>query len=67
RPGTYREEVTVGKNITLVAPDGATLNGSASIELIEGIVIPGDERAAQGAGQVSHGSTPHPQAWFGSL
>lgn len=28
RPGTYREEVRVDANITLVAPDGATLNGS---------------------------------------
>lgn len=29
RPGTYREEVYVDANITLIAPDGATLNGSA--------------------------------------
>lgn len=28
RPGTYREEVRVDANITLIAPDGATLNGS---------------------------------------
>lgn len=28
RPGTYREEVTIDKDIRLVAPDGATLNGS---------------------------------------
>lgn len=29
RPGVYREQVTVDKNISLVAPDGATLNGSS--------------------------------------
>ncbi|MGB9956395.1 right-handed parallel beta-helix repeat-containing protein [Haloferax prahovense] len=28
RPGTYREAVTVDKNLTLAAPDGAVLNGS---------------------------------------
>jgi subtilisin family serine protease len=28
RPGTYRESVRVERNLTLVAPDGATLNGS---------------------------------------
>lgn len=28
RPGTYREQVTVGKNVTVVAPEGATLDGS---------------------------------------
>jgi len=28
RPGVYREQVVVEKNISLVAPDGATLNGS---------------------------------------
>jgi hypothetical protein len=27
RPGTYRERVTVAKNVTLVAPRGATLDG----------------------------------------
>lgn len=27
-PGTYRERVTLGKNVTLVAPHGATLNGT---------------------------------------
>lgn len=28
QPGTYREEVEIGKNVTLIAPDGAVLNGS---------------------------------------
>jgi PGF-CTERM protein len=28
RPGTYRETVGIPTNVTLVAPDGATLNGS---------------------------------------
>jgi PGF-CTERM protein len=29
RPGVYSESLTIDKNITLAAPDGATLNGSA--------------------------------------
>jgi pectin methylesterase-like acyl-CoA thioesterase len=30
RPGTYPEAVTIDKNVTLVAPDGATIDGSAT-------------------------------------
>ncbi|WP_459191696.1 right-handed parallel beta-helix repeat-containing protein [Halosimplex sp. J119] len=44
RPGTYRESVTVDKNLTLVAPRGATLDGSDQKEDSEGIVI-GDTAA----------------------
>lgn len=29
RPGTYEEEVSIGKDITLVAPEGATLDGTS--------------------------------------
>jgi hypothetical protein len=40
RPGTYREAVTVEKNVTLRAPQGATLNGSSSSYLVAGITVP---------------------------
>jgi len=45
RPGTYTEEVTVTANITLVAPDGATLDGSSlggPNRLTDGILIAGN-------------------------
>ncbi|MUV89087.1 hypothetical protein GJ629_03535 [Halapricum sp. CBA1109] len=37
--GTYREELTVGKNISLIAPNGATLNGS-NLQFGYAITIP---------------------------
>ncbi|MFC7194042.1 right-handed parallel beta-helix repeat-containing protein [Halosimplex aquaticum] len=43
-PGTYRESVTVAENLTVVAPRGATLDGSGLGEEAEGIVI-GDTAA----------------------
>lgn len=47
RPGTYREgDIFIDKNITLTAPDGATLNGSenqpgSTITFLDAIVIAG--------------------------
>ncbi|MFA1611752.1 hypothetical protein [Halobellus rubicundus] len=40
RPGTYYEEVTVDKNISVVAPQGATLNGTPIGTIRFGITIP---------------------------
>lgn len=45
RPGTYHESVTIRKDLTLVAPRGATLDGTP-IDSDAGIVIPGGSRAA---------------------
>lgn len=42
RRGTYREQVTVGKNITIVAPQGATLDGSGFDGLSHGFRIKRD-------------------------
>ena len=42
RPGTYAEAIVVDKNITLTAPDGATLDGSMTDDSDVGITI-GDE------------------------
>jgi hypothetical protein len=39
RPGTYREQVVVDTNVTLVAPDGATLNGSTFAGESVGIAV----------------------------
>ncbi|KTG18521.1 right-handed parallel beta-helix repeat-containing protein, partial [Haloferax profundi] len=41
-PGTYREQITLDTNVTLVAPDGATLNGSTFGETGSAITITGD-------------------------
>jgi subtilisin family serine protease len=41
RPGTYVEQVRVEKNITLIAPDGATLDGSSFGGESSGIRVPG--------------------------
>jgi len=41
RPGTYREEVTIDETITVVAPDGATLNGSTLGNSSVGFTIEG--------------------------
>lgn len=43
-PGTYRESVTVDENLTVVAPQGATLDGSDLGDHAEGVVI-GDAAA----------------------
>jgi hypothetical protein len=39
RPGVYEEAVTVTKAVTLVAPNGATLNGSSFGETSTGITV----------------------------
>lgn len=39
RPGTYREQVTVETNVTVVAPEGATLDGSQFDGLSHGFRI----------------------------
>ncbi|AXG05530.1 PKD domain-containing protein [Haloplanus rubicundus] len=44
RQATYEEEIGIDKNISLIAPDGATLNGSAFAETT-GVVIYGDDVA----------------------
>lgn len=50
RPGTYREQLTVAEDVTLVAPEGATLDGSTleapSGEQVVGITIPQGSGAA---------------------
>jgi len=46
RPGTYREQVIVDKTITLMAPDGATLNGSTFGTDSSGIRVPGENAAS---------------------
>jgi len=67
RPGTYREQVTIGTDLTLVAPDGATLagggsgtgvtveTGSSGATVVEGLTITGFETGVDttgfGAGQ----------------
>jgi hypothetical protein len=45
RPGTYREELTINKDIRLVAPDGATLNGSTLGAGSTGITVPAGSTA----------------------
>jgi pectinesterase len=42
RPGTYREGVRIGSDLTLVAPDGATLSGEVLGPSSTGIAIRGD-------------------------
>lgn len=39
RPGTYRETVRVTQDVTLVAPDGATLNGSTLEESTTALLV----------------------------
>ncbi len=74
RPGTYREQVTITTNITLVAPDGATVRGDGSgagvtigeIEgsdtrpVVDGFTVSGFETGIDGTGQ-TFGITP--QDW----
>lgn len=45
RPGTYREAIFIENNITLVAPNGATLNGSTLDEELVGIRVVPDSNA----------------------
>jgi parallel beta-helix repeat protein len=45
-PGTYREEVIIDKNVTLVGRDGATLDGSTLSGFPSGFVIPPGSTAA---------------------
>lgn len=42
RPGVYRERVDLRKNVTVVAPDGATLNGSGFSRFAAAFSVNGD-------------------------
>jgi hypothetical protein len=46
RPGTYREQITLNKDITLVAPEGATIDGSSLGGIMTGIRIPSGSSAS---------------------
>lgn len=50
RPGTYREQLTLARNVTLIAPEGATLDGStleaSSDRQVVGITVPQGSGAA---------------------
>jgi hypothetical protein len=46
RPGTYPEQVVLNKDITLLAPNGATLDGSSLSGNTTGIQIPTDSSAS---------------------
>lgn len=53
-PGTYRESVTIDENVTLVAPRGATLNGSTLADGSVGISLEDDASVVVDGFTIAH-------------